>query len=144
MNDDTSDFTFWIDPDCSGALITDDDGNIMICDECPVEKICQPCVIASFVTHGKDGRDTWNLTPYQGEGIGFPGAVWRIRDVGESHHHDPSASCTGTVYESGEIDETGTLVGLPKKFVSKYDYEGYMELQQGCRTENGDIIWTCP
>ncbi|MFA7177497.1 MAG: hypothetical protein WC114_09635 [Smithellaceae bacterium] len=87
---------------------------------------------------------TWNLRPYQGDKIGLPGHRWRIRDVGESHHNNPDASCSGTIYNNGTIDGNGKLTGLPNEFVSGYSYNGYMELQQGCVRDDGSIEWPCP
>jgi len=87
---------------------------------------------------------TWNLRPYQGDKIGLPGHRWRIRDVGESHHNNPDASCSGTIYNNGTIDGNGKLTGLPAEFTSGYGYNGYMELQQGCVRDDGSIEWPCP
>lgn len=86
------------------------------CKECDS---CEPKIIASFTTN----RDNpiWDLTPYQGAGIGDPNATWRLWE--RSYNLE---------YQRGNIDEDGTLVGLPNQFVSTYSYDGYMELQQGC------------
>ncbi len=81
---------------------------------------CQPRIIATAVTNRNN--PTWDLTPYQGNGIGTPFAKWRLFE--RSYENDS--------YESGDIDKNGKLVGLPSKFESSYYYDGYMELQQGC------------
>ena len=86
----------------------------------------------------------WDLSPYRGDWGGLPGARWRLRDVGEAHHNDRSAGCSGVIYNNGVIDARGRIVGLPEKFVSGYSYNGYMELQQGCVRKDGSIWWPCP
>ena len=114
---------------------------LVVCRICPC---CKPKVIASAITNAQSGRREWDLTPYQKEWIGLPGARWRLRDVGEAHHNNSSASCSGTVYRNGTIDDNGKLVGLPDKFTSTYSYNGYMELQMGCVREDGSVEWPCP
>ena len=63
---------------------------------------CQTRIIAKYTT----SRDNpvWDLTPYQGAGIGMPNTYWRLveRDY------------------------------LLEYIRSTYTYEGFMELQQGC------------
>ena len=81
---------------------------------------CEPSVIASYTTNGDN--PTWDLTPYQGDGIGKPNALWRL-------------------YERGRIDENCKLEGLPSQFKSNYTYDGYMELQQGCPDVCCDNLW---
>ena len=106
---------------------------------------CHPRVIARHITNASsEETKTWWLTAYQGEHVGFPGGRWRIRDVGEAHYRDPSAGCSGSIYNNGRIDSKGKLVGLPEKFVSGYRYNGYMELQQGCVMPDGSVKWPCP
>lgn len=80
---------------------------------------CQTRIIAKYTT----SRDNpvWDLTPYQGAGIGMPNTYWRL--VERDYLLE---------YNRGKIDESGTLVGLPNEFRSTYIYEGFMELQQGC------------
>ncbi|MGN0880123.1 MAG: hypothetical protein ACI4WT_11835 [Oligosphaeraceae bacterium] len=115
---------------------------LILCWSCPC---CRPMVIGSCVTNGRNEETRiWWLTGYQGDHIGFPGGRWRIRDVGEAHHRDRDADCTGTIYQEGTIDDNGRLVGLPEKFVSDYSYNGYMELQQGCVMPDGSVRWPCP
>jgi len=126
----------------NGKIIMED-GKVILCDRCPCK--CEPKVIGSFITNGSDeSRKRWNLKPYQGEHVGDYGGYWRIRDVGEAHHNNPEASCSGSIYNSGTISKTGVLEGLPDEFVSGYYYDGYMELQQGCEDEDGNIVWPCP
>ena len=87
-------------------------------------EICEDCqkrVIATHTTN-RETNPTWDLTPYQGAGVGDPKASWRIFETSG-----------GVEYGRGDIDETGVLVGLPDEFTSRYYYDGYMELQQGCR-----------
>ena len=117
-------------------------GRIILCWVCPC---CRPRVIARCVTNGSsEATKTWWLTAWQGDYVGFPGGRWRIRDVGEAHHNNSSAGCSGTIYNNGTIDSKGRLVGLPEKFVSSYSYNGYMELQQGCVMPDGSVRWPCP
>ncbi len=130
----------WLNRD-GRKLIRKPTGKLAVCWVCPC---CKPRVIASKITNRSNGTETWDLTPYQGDRIGFPGGRWRVRDVGESHHNNSSASCSGTIYYSGTIDGNGKLTGLPDQFVSNYSYNGYMELQQGCVLEDGSIEWPCP
>ena len=124
----------------SGRMI-EKKGRLVACLVCPC---CKPKVIASKTTNRSNGTERWDLTPYQGDRIGLPGARWRIRDVGEAHHNDRDASCSGVIYNNGHIDEDGVLTGLPNEFVSGYSYNGYMQLQMGCVDENGNVIWPCP
>lgn len=131
----------WRDAKSGKIIISEKKRRLIVCKACPC---CKPRVIASAITNKSDGRETWDLRRYQGDGIGTPGARWRIRDVGESHHNDPNASCSGVIYYNGTIDANGKLTGLPDKFVSGYSYNGYMELQQGCYRADGSIEWPCP
>ena len=119
-------------------------GQLVACTKCPCK--CEPKVLGSKITNrSKAGKKTWDLRKYQNKkGLGTPGAYWRIRDVGEAHHNDSGQPCSGTIYNSGRVDDEGVLVGLPSEFVSGYDYDGYMELQQGCEDSNGNIVWPCP
>lgn len=93
---------------------------------------------------GDENCRVWDLSPYRGDWGGLPGARWRLRDVGEAHHNDRSAGCSGVIYNNGVIDARGRIVGRPEKFVSGYSYNGYMELQQGCVRKDGSIWWPCP
>lgn len=101
-------------------------------DCCPCN--CAPKVIASFTTN-RD-QPVWNLTPYQGVGMGTPCGHWRVFET--------SGRIT---YFQGEIDQEGRLVGLPNEFRSNYYYDGYMQLQEGCANEyyacsyDWDIQW---
>ena len=80
---------------------------------------CEKKIIATAITNSVN--PIWDLTPYQGAGIGDPHTCWRVWErSGDIEYH------------RGKIDENGTLVGLPDKFESEYFYDGYMELQQGC------------
>lgn len=141
MADDAKRQVLWIDKKTKKLIRKKKNGRLVVCWVCPC---CKPRVIASTITNAGDGRKTWNLRPYQGDKVGLPGARWRIRDVGESHHNNSDASCSGTIYNSGTIDGNGKLTGLPNEFVSGYSYNGYMELQQGCVREDGSIEWSCP
>ena len=131
----------WKDRETKKLIRKKTNGRLVVCWVCPC---CKPRVIASKITNASDGRAEWDLTPYQGDKVGLPGARWRIRDVGEAHHNDSDASCSGVIYNNGTIDGNGKLVGLPDKFVSGYNYNGYMELQQGCVREGGSVEWPCP
>ena len=87
------------------------------CDDECIE--CNKKVIASTITNADN--PIWDLRPYQGVGVGEANTHWRVWER------------SGEVeYYRGEIDETGTLVGLPDQFESTFDYDGYVELQQGC------------
>lgn len=135
-------YVLWRDGE-TGKLIKFENHNnkLVKCKACPC---CKPRVIASQITNGLYGPKDWDLRPYQKENIGLPGAKWRIRDVGESHHNNPNASCSGSQYGEGWIDDKGVLVGLFATFSSNYYYNGYMELQMGCVQEDGSVEWPCP
>jgi len=130
----------WKDKETKKLIKKKKNGRLIVCWVCPC---CKPRVIASQITNANTGPKTWNLRPYQGDKIGLPGHRWRIRGVGESHHNNPDASCSGTIYNNGSIDGKGKLTGLPNEFVSGYSYNGYMELQQGCVRDDGSIEWPC-
>ncbi len=89
---------------------------------------CKPSVIATYTTNGDN--PTWDLTPYQGDGVGKPDALWRLYEL---------SGCVE--YKRGRIDENGKLEGLPNQFKSNYTYDGYMELQQGCPDICCDDLW---
>lgn len=130
----------------SGVLVMDGNGAFPACECCACASLeCEPAVIASFITNSTDpSRAEWDLREFQGDGIGSPCAVWRLRDVGESHWHDPLQPCSGLGYGSGKIDRNGKLVGLPDKFVTGYSYDGYMVIEQGCPNSDGSVTWSCP
>lgn len=69
--------------------------------------------IASFTTNSDNPE--WDLSDYKRSGKGY--SKWSIRET--SH---------GLEYASGSISSSGRLQGLPRKFTSTYDYDGYMEL----------------
>lgn len=69
--------------------------------------------IASFTTNPDNPE--WDLSDYKRAGKGY--SKWSIRET--SH---------GLEYASGSISSSGRLQGLPRKFTSTYDYNGYMEL----------------
>jgi|GEM_PF-783012 len=132
----------WINRDSRTIIRKKNNGHIVRCWTCPC---CKPKVIASKITNARDeSMKTWDLTPWQGNHIGLPGHRWRLRDVGESHHNNPNASCGGVIYGTGKINQDGKLVGLPDKFTSSYFYNGYMQIQQGCLRDDGSIEWPCP
>ena len=81
---------------------------------------CEVKVIATHTVNGQT-NPKWNLRTYQGMGIGTPNAYWRIWERSGNLE-----------YKRGKIDDNGKLIGLPDEFESGYDYDGYMELQQGC------------
>jgi len=140
-DEETPPSILWKDKETKKLIKKKKNGRLIVCWVCPC---CKPRVIASQITNANTGPKTWNLRPYQGDKIGLPGHRWRIRDVGESHHNNPDASCSGTIYNNGTIDGNGKLTGLPNEFVSGYSYNGYMELQQGCVRDDGSIEWPCP
>jgi len=131
----------WRDMKTGKIIRKKNNGHLVVCWACPC---CKPQVLASTITNRAEGKTTWNLKPYQREKMGLPGHRWRIRDVGESHHRDPKAYCSGSQYYNGTIDEKGRLTGLPDQFVSSYYYNGYMELQMGCVRDDGSVEWPCP
>ena len=140
-DEETPPSILWKDKETKKLIKKKKNGRLIVCWVCPC---CKPRVIASKITNSNTGPKTWNLRPYQGDKIGLPGHRWRIRDVGESHHNNPDASCSGTIYNNGTIDGNGKLTGLPAEFTSGYGYNGYMELQQGCVRDDGSIEWPCP
>ena len=140
-DEETHPSILWRDKETKKLIKKKKNGRLIVCWGCPC---CKPRVIASQITNANTGPKTWNLRPYQGDKIGLPGHRWRIRDVGESHHNNPDASCSGTIYSNGTIDGNGKLTGLPAEFTSGYGYNGYMELQQGCVRDDGSIEWPCP
>ena len=113
----------WRDKKTGKIIHRKKNGRLIGCWTCPC---CKPRVIAGKITNGRTGPKEWDLRP------------------GESHHNDSGASCSGTIYYSGDVNGKGKLVGLPDKFVSSYSYNGYMELQQGCVREDGSVEWPCP
>jgi len=141
MADEEKRQALWKDRETKKLIRKKKNGKLIACWVCPC---CRPRVIASKITNRSNGTQTWNLRPYQGDKVGLSGHRWRIRDVGESHHNNSSASCSGTIYGNGTIDKNGKLTGLPDEFVSGYSYNGYMELQQGCVRDDGSIEWPCP
>lgn len=141
MADEEKRQALWKDRETKKLIRKKKNGKLIACWVCPC---CRPRVIASKITNRSNGTQTWNLRPYQGDKVGLPGHRWRVRDVGEAHHNDSDASCSGTLYYSGTIDGNGKLAGLPDEFVSGYSYNGYMELQQGCVRDDGSIEWPCP
>ena len=60
---------------------------------------CEPSVIASYTTNGDNPM--WDLTPYQGDGVGKPNALWRLYELSG-----------GVEYNRGRINENGKLEGL--------------------------------
>jgi hypothetical protein len=93
---------------------------------CP-DCCCKPKILATYTTLN---YGTWDLTPYQGDGIGPPGSAWRLWE-----------SSYGLTYGSGNVDQNGRLVGLPDSFKSTYSYAGYMRIEIGCYQEDGSIKW---
>jgi hypothetical protein len=90
---------------------------------------CTPKQIGSVTFHG---TGTWDLTPYQGDGIGDGGFYWRLRN-----------NYMGYIpMRYGCIDKNGRLVGLPDSISSdSYKYTWTFVLETGCPDENGKILW---
>lgn len=112
--------------------------NIWRCTKCPCD--CEPKVIARWTTNASTPQPAGTVkcvdfTPYQGDGVGVPEQRWRAIEVG-------ACLLRGG---SGSINEDGKLVGLPSSYCSSYNYNGYIELQQGCVQKDGSIKWpgTC-
>lgn len=106
---------------------------IMRCEKCPCE--CEPYIIVEWTSNGRDPQPQgtvkcFDLTPYKVDGIGIPGAKWRLIETGACLH-----------YGSGDVDENGKLVGLRDQFCSSYGYNGYMKLQIGCPQQDGTTKW---
>ena len=113
-----------------GMAVMDDEGMALLCDECPCA-VCTPRVIASVSVDGRyEGENMVDFSRWRGDGIGYPGAEWRVIEV---------TDCIP--YFRGVIDENGKLVGLPQRFESEYHYRGYLEIQQSCRDEFGAVTW---
>lgn len=113
-------------------------GKVWFFKQCPCE--CEPKVLASKVVNGgSESKRCWDLRGYQDREIGTPFNRWRLIEVS-----DPR-TCGGVLYNEGDIDECGKLVGLPDEFCSRYSYDGYMEIQQGCYDyDNSRWVWPCP
>ena len=97
--------------------------------------ICVPKVLASATVYW--GRQ-FDLRPYQGPHMACPFAFWRLIEV--SHCYPYSYPW----YGAGHVDESGRLTGLRDFFTPprQYSYDGYIELQIGCLTPDGQhIIW---
>lgn len=132
-------------------------------EDCPPIPDLQCCVdynktLYRFVTNRS--KAAVSLSAYQGEGMACPGAEWRLRDMGDEmrpgydydEHSDwGDGHCgpdedqdpygCGSTYETGIVDNTGTLVGLPDKFRHALCYNGYIALQVMCPTEDGRDNW---
>lgn len=102
---------------------------VVYCNKCPCE--CVPKVIAATTLDPPYTASTWDLSPYLGEGIGTPGGVWRLIEVGDCNVH----------WSGSTIDSTGKLVGLSTPFGSTYHYKSYLQLQQGCKNPDHSISW---
>jgi len=91
---------------------------------------CKPKTIATWTT---DNNEPWDLTPYQGDGIGTPGAYWRLTN-----------DYMGYVPQrQGCIDKNGKLTGLPDSISpTAYKYTWHFVLEAGCPTRDGKIKWT--
>lgn len=115
----------------NNRLVVDRSGRVVICDECPCNRICEPKNLYEFSVDGRSQEQrTHDLSAWTGDGIGWPGGVWRLLETTDCY-----------VYASGLIDEQGRLVGLPAIFESQYHYRGWMLLQQGCVDEFGAVQW---
>lgn len=99
------------------------------CSEC-----CTPYVLAAFVTNSTN--PTWNLTPYQGPWKAKPCTFWRLIETGSCY---PAAY---PWYGAGCVSHQGMLLSLPDSFTTTFAYDGFMELQIGCRSASGtEINW---
>ena len=107
-------------------------GKIMLCGQCPCG--CQPKIIVEWTSNNNGGQGKYkcfDLTPYQKDWIGTPGARWRIIETG---------ACL--TYHTGDINGNGKLIGLPSSYCSKYNYDGHMVLQMGCPiTDSSSTKW---
>ena len=90
---------------------------------------CKAEVIASVTFNG---TGTWDLTPYQGDGIGTGARYWRLRN-----------NYMGYVpMQQGCINENGRLVGLPDSISSdSYKYTWTFVLETGCPDTDNKILW---
>ena len=91
--------------------------------ECPECCECKPYTLATFTT----GGGTWNLTPYQGDGIAKPKRYWRLTN-----------NYTGYVpIRRGCVDANGKLVGLPSSIsTTTYKYTWTFRIEIGCKEGN--------
>lgn len=113
------------------------DGKVWFFKNCPC--VCLPKVIGSKKVNGSDPKTAvWDMREFKEDGIGTPFSRWRLVEV------DNPRYCYRLYYCEGEIDECGRLIGLPDIFTSTYDYDGYMEIQQGCKSDTGEWIYPCP
>lgn len=108
------------------AAVYDADGNCSTC--CG----CDPVVLGSFTTNSSN--PVWDLTPYQGPHKAPPHSYWRLIEMGSCY---PSSY---PWYGAGCVDGHGQLVNLPNQFRSGYSYNGYMQLQIGCLSPDGNQI----
>ncbi|WP_353208528.1 hypothetical protein [Sphingorhabdus sp.] len=77
--------------------------------------------MARYTTN--NANPIFDLTPYKCAGKEYAGQPWRLIEVGYV-----------ATYASGIIDSYGYLLGLQNQFRSSYFYNGYMELQIGCKS----------
>jgi hypothetical protein len=103
------------------------------------ECVCQIYVLAAKVLNGLSGPVCWTLTQYEGPGVARVGCgYWRLLEV---------SSCfpeSFPWYGAGIVDAEKRLVNMRDIFCSEYGYDGYMQIQVGCR-EGSQIHWpgTC-
>lgn len=95
---------------------------------------CVPRVIASF-TVNLTGALVWDLRPYQNILVeDCCMKYWRLVQVCEL----PEGTL---VWALGLIDCDGKIFGLQDEFRARQTYDGCMELQVGCVTQDGGIEW---
>ena len=95
---------------------------------------CKPKVLATYTVPENIAANigTWDLTPYQGDGIGPPGGYWRLTNNYMSYVPE----------RKGCIDQNGKLVGLPNSISSTaYKYTWVFVLEVGCPAKDGKIKW---
>ncbi len=103
-------------------------GKVMYCKECPCD--CTPKTIAATTLDPPYTDSTWDLSGYTGDGIGTPGGVWRLIEIGDCN-----------TYANGSINSAGKLVGLPSSFGSTYHYKSSMRVEQGCVNPDHSTSW---
>ncbi|MDR1493992.1 MAG: hypothetical protein LBT05_14920 [Planctomycetaceae bacterium] len=88
---------------------------------------CKPYALATFTTD----HETWDLTPYQGDGVAAPNRYWRLTNNYTSY----------VPVKTGCVDADGKLVSLPDSISpTSYKYTWVFRLEIGCKGETGRYI----
>jgi hypothetical protein len=88
---------------------------------------CKPYTLATFTTI--DG--TWDLRPYQRDGVALPNRYWQLTNNYTSY----------VPAQKGCVDKNGKLTGLPASIsTDSYKYTWVFRLEIGCKDETGRYI----